>query len=83
MSNPFETIDQRLLNIENILLELNKPIEEKKPENHTVKEASQLLKVSEQTIHNYIKKGFLPAKKVGRFLLIKRTDIEQSLCEVK
>ena len=84
MSNPFETIDQRLSNIENILLDLqHKPVEEKKSENLTVKEAAEILKVSEQSIHNYIKKGYLPAKKVGRVLLIKREDIELALTDVK
>jgi excisionase family DNA binding protein len=84
MYNPFETIEQRLSNIENLLLDIKfKPIEEPQNENLTVKEASVLLKVSEQSIHNYIKKGFLPAQKVGRILLIKRIDIEQSQKEVK
>lgn len=84
MNNPFEAIDQRLSNIENLLLDIKyRPIEEEKTENLTVKEASELLKVSEQSIHNYIKRGFLPAQKVGRILLIKRIDIEQSLKEVK
>lgn len=71
-------------NIENLLLDIkHKPIEEEKAENLTVKEAAELLKVSEQSIHNYIKRGFLPAQKVGRILLIKRIDVEQSLQEVK
>lgn len=84
MNNPFEAIDQRLSNIENLLLDIkHKPVEEEKTENLTVKEASELLKVSEQSVHNYIKRGFLTAQKVGRILLIKRTDIEQSLKEVK
>ena len=84
MNNPFEIIEQRLSNIENLLLDIkHKPIEEDKAENLTVKEASELLKVSEQSIHNYIKRGFLPAQKVGRILLIKRIDVEQSLQEVK
>ncbi len=84
MNNPFETINQRLLNIETLLLEIkHKPIEEEKPENLTVKETAEFLKVSEQSVHNYIKKGFLPAQKVGRILLIKRTDVEDSLKEVK
>ncbi len=84
MNNPFEIIEQRLSNIENLLLDIkHKPIEEDKAENLTVKEAAELLKVSEQSIHNYIKRGFLPAQKVGRILLIKRIDIEQSLQEVK
>lgn len=84
MNNPFEIIEQRLSNIENLLLDIkHKPIEEGKAENLTVKEAAELLKVSEQSIHNYIKRGFLPAQKVGRILLIKRIDVEQSLQEVK
>lgn len=84
MYNPFEIIEQRLSNIENLLLDIkHKPIEEEKAENLTVKEAAELLKVSEQSIHNYIKRGFLPAQKVGRILLIKRIDVELSLQEVK
>ncbi|MDD7886125.1 helix-turn-helix domain-containing protein [Flavivirga sp. 57AJ16] len=84
MNNPFETINQRLSNIETLLLDIkHKPIEEKKSENLTVKESAELLKVSEQSIHNYIKRGFLSAQKVGRILLLKRVDIEQSLKEVK
>ena len=84
MNNPFEIIEQRLSNIENHLLDIkHKPIAEEKAENLTVKEASELLKVSEQSIHNYIKRGFIPAQKVGRILLIKRIDVEQSLQEVK
>lgn len=84
MNNPFETINQRLSNIESLLLEIkHKPIEEEKPENLTVRETAELLKVSEQSVHNYIKRGVLPAQKVGRILLIKRVDVENSLKEVK
>lgn len=84
MNNPFETINQRLSNIENLLLDIkHKPVEKEKSENLTVKETAKLLKVSEQSIHNYIKKGFLNAQKIGRILLIKRVDVELSLQEVK
>ncbi len=84
MNNPFETINERLSNIENLLLEIkHKPVEEEKSENLTVKETAEFLKVSEQSVHNYIKKGFLPAQKVGRILLIKRQDLENALAEVK
>ncbi|NQY06922.1 MAG: helix-turn-helix domain-containing protein [Flavobacteriaceae bacterium] len=84
MNNPFETINERLSSIENLLLELkNKPVEEKKSENLTVKETAEFLKVSEQSVHNYIKRGFLSAQKVGRILLIKREELENSLEEVK
>jgi excisionase family DNA binding protein len=62
---------------------LNAFNEKPKPETLTVKESASLLKVSPQTVHKYIKKGFISAQKVGRILLIKRIDIEQSLNEVK
>lgn len=84
MNNPFEQLNERLSNIENLLLEIkHKPAEEEKPENLTVKETAEVLKVSEQSVHNYIKKGFLKAQKVGRLLLIKRTDLDNALAEVK
>ncbi len=84
MTNPFETLNSRLANIETLLLEIkHKPKEEEKPENLTVKETAEVLKVSEQTVHSYIKKGFIPARKMGRVLLIKRTDLDSALIEVK
>lgn len=84
MQNPFEAINQRLSNIETLLLDIkHKPLEEVKPENLTVKETAEVLKVSEQSVHNYIKKGFLPAKKLGRILLINRADLDDALAEVK
>jgi excisionase family DNA binding protein len=84
MTNPFEALNERLANIETLLLEIkHKPEENKKPENLTVKEAAEVLKVSEQSVHNYIKKGLLPAQKVGRILLIKRADLDDSLNGVK
>ena len=83
-ANPFETINERLSNIESLLLELkHKPEPEEKSENLTVKETAEVLKVSEQSVHNYIKRGFISAQKVGRILLIKRSDLDNALTEVK
>ena len=82
--NPFETINLKLSNIEELLLELKiKPKEEEKSENITVKEATEILKVSSQSVISYIQKGFIPAQKVGRIYLIKRSDLDNSLKEVK
>jgi len=81
--NPFEIINQRLLNIESLLQEINKPVEEQKLENLTIKETAEFLKVSEQSVHNYIKRGFISAQKLGRIILIKRIDLENSLVEIK
>ncbi|WP_010178211.1 helix-turn-helix domain-containing protein [Aquimarina agarilytica] len=84
MNNPFKAIVERLSNIESLLLELKqKPVEEEKSENLTVKETAEVLKVSEQSVHNYIKRGTLSAQKVGRIKLIKRVDLENALTEVK
>lgn len=58
-------------------------LKQKEPENLTVQETSKLLGVTELTIHNYIKKGLLPASKIGRRIVIKRTDIDNALKEVK
>lgn len=55
----------------------------KEPENLTVQETAKLLVVTELTIHNYIKKGLVPASKIGRRIVIKRVDIENALSEVK
>lgn len=49
----------------------------------TVKEASEILNVTELTIHNYIKKGFIKAEKIGRRILIDSEELENSLSEVK
>ena len=84
MLNPFETIEQKLSTIENLLLELKSiPVKEEQPQNLTVKETAQFLKVSEQSVHNYIKRGLFSAQKVGRILLINKSDLDKSLTEVK
>ena len=84
MDNPFEQFSNELKDIKSLLLEIkNSPKPETKPENYTVKEAAPLLKVSEQSIHNYIKKGLLGAKKVGRIYLIPSSEIEAALQDVK
>ncbi len=54
-----------------------------KPENLTVQQTAKLLGVTELTIHNYIKKGFIPASKIGRRIVIKSTDLNEALNEVK
>ncbi len=84
MQNPFEILEKRLSNIENLLLDIkHKPEPEQKLENLTVKEAAPLLKVSEQSVIKYIKNGLIPATKPGRSFLIKRADLEAALTEYK
>jgi excisionase family DNA binding protein len=49
----------------------------------TVQEAAKYLNVADITIHNYIKKGIIPAQKVGRKYIIKQTDLDNSLSDAK
>lgn len=54
-----------------------------KPENLSVQSCAKLLSVSELTIYSYIKKGIVPAKKIGRKYIINSTELESILKEVK
>ncbi|GAA3639034.1 helix-turn-helix domain-containing protein [Flavivirga jejuensis] len=49
----------------------------------SIKEVAEELDVSELSVHNYIKKGYIKAFKIGRRVFIKRTDLDNSLKEVK
>ncbi|RED48799.1 helix-turn-helix domain-containing protein [Seonamhaeicola aphaedonensis] len=52
-------------------------------ENYSVDEVSKLLDCSKLTVYNYIKKGVLPASKIGRRHIIKKSDLDASIKEVK
>jgi len=58
-------------------------IDKKLSEKLIPEDAADEIGVTTQTIYAYIKKGILPASKVGRKLLIKRSDLENALKEVK
>ncbi|OAI39389.1 hypothetical protein AYO39_02940 [Actinobacteria bacterium SCGC AG-212-D09] len=45
----------------------------------TVAEVAQLLKLNQQTVRNWIDRGYLPAFHVGRRVRIRRSDLEQLL----
>ena len=84
MENPFLRIDSRLSNIESLLLQLKHKSEEPKEEqNLTVEEVAGILKVSKQSVYSYIKRGELKASKVGRNLLISRSNLDEALTETK
>ena len=76
---------QEFINIiENVIEDrLTSFLKSNEPDNLTVQQTSKLLGVTKLTIHNYIKKGFIPASKIGRRIVIKRIDIESALTEVK
>jgi excisionase family DNA binding protein len=57
---------------------------DKSNENYfTIQEAAKQLKVSTQTVRNYVKHGLIKARKVGNRILIDTKSIEIALAEVK
>ena len=49
----------------------------------TVQEAAKYFNVAEITVHDYIRKVKLPAKKIGRKYIIEEADVRKALSEVK
>lgn len=62
---------------------LTKDKNSSEPKNLTIKEVASTLNVSELTVYNYIKRGVLPANKIGRKYIIRKEDLESALKEVK
>lgn len=56
---------------------------ESKNVNYTVEEAAERLRVSKQTIRNYISDGLIEAKKVKRRVLINKHYLEENLEVIK
>lgn len=83
MSNPFEILENRLSNIEALLLDLKHPTATKENKFYSVKDLAKHAGVSELSIRNYIKEGKLEAKKIGRRILINESQFEKGLSEVK
>jgi len=51
--------------------------------NLTIQETAHFLRVSKQTIRNYIKAGYIEANKVDRIILINRFWLENNLEKIK
>ena len=83
MSNPFESIETRLSNIENLLLDIKHKPEETENKLHSVKSLSVLSGVSELTVRNWITEGKIQAKRIARRLFIEQTQFAKGLEEVK
>jgi excisionase family DNA binding protein len=49
----------------------------------TIQETAIRLKISTQTARNYVKRGVIKGRKVGRRVLIETASIEKALSEVK
>jgi excisionase family DNA binding protein len=86
-SNPFESIDTRLSNIENkienIFLNFNNKPKETENKLYSVKSLASHSGVHELTIRNWISEGKIQAKRIGRRLFIEQNQFEKGLQEVK
>ena len=86
MNNPFEVIEARLSNIENLILDLKHqpktlaPLEQ--PEQLlTVQEAAQFLNLTTPTIYSKVSKGELPVMKRSKRLYFSSTELMEYLKE--
>jgi len=84
MENPFSNISERLTNIESLLLDLkHKSDSEQTERTYNADEVAEILKVSKQSVYAYIRKGWIPAKQVGRSYIIKQSELDEAMKEVK
>jgi excisionase family DNA binding protein len=83
--NPFDLIEARLSNIENLLLDIKHPKLEHSPSPDyiTRKEAADVLGISLHTLNAWIKEGKVPAFRIGSRVRFKRSDVESSLKKIK
>lgn len=80
MNNPFEIIDARLSNIENLLLDLkhSAKVPTSQPETDqllTVQDAAAFLKLSVPTIYSLTSKGVLPVMKRSKRCYFSKTEL--------
>ena len=77
MNNPFETIDARLSNIENLILSIKYPekpkdISETDDQLFTIKQAAKFLNLSVPTLYGYVHRAEIPVcKRAGRLYFYK------------
>jgi excisionase family DNA binding protein len=80
--NPFEVICNDLNELKAQVQELTalvkkQPIQAERSVQLTRKQLAEEYKISLPTLHNYMKSGKLPFRKVGKKTLFLRTDVEQ------
>ena len=80
MNNPFEVIEARLNNIENLLLDLKQTPKEqgKHPETDellTVQDTAKFLSLSVPTVYTLISKGELPVMKRSKRCYFSKVDL--------
>ena len=84
MNNPFEQISSDLSELKTVVLSLQQYLIQKKQDKfYTLKEAGELLGVSEQTVRRNIKRGNIKAQLLGKKTVIQHAEIFENLAEVK
>jgi excisionase family DNA binding protein len=83
INNPFQLIENRLLALENLIIDLKDQTRPETPKRYTVKEFADLTDSSPQTVRSWIKEGKVKAERIGRKLLISQSQFEEGLQEVK
>jgi excisionase family DNA binding protein len=88
MTNPFESIEARLSNIENLILDLkHSPLNvesiEQPEQLLTIQEAAQFLKLTVPTIYSKVSKGELPVMKRSKRLYFSSTQLMAYIKEGK
>jgi len=86
MSNPFDIIDARLSNIENILLDfrqhISAPPSIQSDNLITRQEAADTLRVTLPTLHSYTLEGKVKGYRIGRRVLYKKEEIAQAVTAI-
>ena len=78
-----EKFEKLFKKVHELIDNVKKLVDKKFQEKITPEDAAEEQNCTVQTVYAQIKKGILPASKVGRKLVIKRSDLENALKEVK
>jgi len=82
--NPFSPLYEKIDELtDKVNFLINRPKEDLSNKLYTIREASGILKVDTQTIRNHIERGNISATRIGRRILIKHSELYDSLNEVK
>lgn len=74
-----QSVDAQFTQLKKFMTEQLNPPKRK----YTVKEAATKFNVTDLTVRNWIKKGYLKGDKIGRRVLIDASELEKSLTEIK
>lgn len=80
MSNPFEAIEQKLTNIENLLLNLREEKPEVPKTSYLTRiQAAELLHLTLPTLNQYTKAGIIKGFRIGSRVLYDETSIKEAV----